>query len=677
MSEEEKKTGSDTYHIPKLTEENYRSWAQQLTWILDEKELLDIVEGTEPKPIPSPDSATASQPEVKAEYEKSLAAWMKKMKKARSIIGASVSPSVMTYIEGMDDPAKMWTELEDRYNPKSQATLLQLIREFMMARKEDSIDMEHHLQRIQRLKCQVEEQGEKISDNIFNSVLLNSVPENYKIAVSILESQDKLTPQIIVNRLLEETRKMYGHGSGDGRVALFTHSGKPGDKKNNSGKLNLKCTECKRTGHVEADCWIKHPEKRPAKSRSKGKKEKGSEEAKFAMSATVRRMELPSTTASASGHWYLDSGASEHFSPHRHLFEELRDLKTPCEITTAEGTVVLGTSIGTITLTAIADGSINTLQLNNVIYAPKMDANLLSTITLYDRGYEVSMNPTVGVNILKDGIVISNTVREGKLFRLRTLNPQACMATMGESVELWHRRMAHLGEEDVRKLESMSEGMVLNSKTHIGFCPPCVEGKQTRRPSHEPRQRATEPAELVHSDTSGQITPMSIGGANAYVTFTDDATGMEYLAPIMDRSAKELLRLFMEYKALVENQTGHKIKRLRTDGGGEYKGALGKYLKENGIIHETTAPYSPDQNGVSERSNRTIMERTKAILAESNLPKILWMEIAATVVYLKNRSPTRSIKGKTPYEAWFGKKPNLSHLRVIGTAAYVHVAKEK
>ena len=120
--------------------------------------------------------------------------------------------------------------------------------------------------------------------------------------------------------------------------------------------------------------------------------------------------------------------------------------------------------------------------------------------------------------------------------------------------------MAHLGEEDVRKLESMSEGMVLNSKTHIGFCPPCVEGKQTRRPSHEPRQRATEPAELVHSDTSGQITPMSIRGANAYVTFTDDATGMEYLAPIMDRSAKELLRLFMKYKALVENQTGHKIK---------------------------------------------------------------------------------------------------------------------
>ena len=150
MSEEEKKTGSDTYHIPKLTEENYCTWAQQLTWILDEKELLEIVEGKEVKPLaPEGDDVL---PTLQSEYETSLAIWNKKMKKARSTIGASVTSSVMTYIDGMDDPAKMWKVLADRYNPKSQATLLQLVREFMTAKKNDSIDMEHHLQRVQRLK---------------------------------------------------------------------------------------------------------------------------------------------------------------------------------------------------------------------------------------------------------------------------------------------------------------------------------------------------------------------------------------------------------------------------------------------------------------------------------------------------------------------------------------------
>ena len=150
MSEEEKKIDSDTYHIPKLTEENYRTWAQQLRWTLDEKELLEVVEGAEVKPVAPGDGEASST--LHGEYETRLATFNKKMKKARSTIGATVTPSVMTYIDGMDDPAKMWKVLSDRYNPKSQATLLQLVREFMTAKKNDSIDMEYHFQRVQRLK---------------------------------------------------------------------------------------------------------------------------------------------------------------------------------------------------------------------------------------------------------------------------------------------------------------------------------------------------------------------------------------------------------------------------------------------------------------------------------------------------------------------------------------------
>ena len=97
---------------------------------------------------------------------------------------------------------------------------------------------------------------------------------------------------------------------------------------------------------------------------------------------------------------------------------------------------------------------------------------------------------------------------------------------------------------------------------------------------------------------------------------------------------------------------------------------------ESSSEHEITAHYSPEQNGVAERANRTILERTKAILADTEFPKKLWMEIASTVVYLKNRSPTSSLDGKTPYEAWHGKKPDLSHLQMISRTAYVHVSKD-
>jgi Reverse transcriptase (RNA-dependent DNA polymerase)/gag-polypeptide of LTR copia-type/Pol polyprotein, beta-barrel domain/GAG-pre-integrase domain/Integrase core domain len=689
MSDDDKKTGSSTYHIEKLNETNYRSWAQQMTWILDEKDLLEVVNGTDVKPLaPTPEEVAASQT-AQGEYNTAIAAWTTKAKKARSIIGSSITSSVMIYIEGMDSPAEMWTALSDRYNPKTQTTLLQIIREFMTVKMgDDDIDMERHLQRVQRLKRQVEEQGEKVSDNIYNAVLLNSVSDDYKIAIGILESQQQLTPTIIINRILEEHRKLARAGEGKAVMALLSKTGEKPKKSGNSKSKNksnsslkkskdIKCDHCNKTGHSESRCWDKHPELKPGSSGSKDGK-KG--EAKFAMSATTKR-----SGYSNPNNRYLDSGASEHFSPHRDLFQTYTEFTEPTEITTAEGTSVHGIGKGRITVYAYAGGcEWNTLELNDVIYAPDMDSNLLSTVTLYDKGYEISMHPTNGVNILKDDTIVANAVREGSLFRLRTsspahANPQvAKRASTMESMEVWHKRLAHLGEGNIVKLSKMAWGMKVDTNTTLGVCGGCQEGKQTRDVSHKPAKRAPEPGELLHSDLCGPIDPPSRGKANYFGLFIDDNTRMTYIVALETKTAAELLRRFKEVKSQIETHLGTKVKRLRTDGGGEYEKSFGKYLKDNGIIHEVTAPYTPEQNGVSERSNRTILERTKAILADNpSLPKHLWMEIAQTVVYLKNRSPTTALDRMTPYEAWFGERPNLSHLRTVGCTAWVHIPKEK
>jgi len=117
MDDERNTTGSSTYHVDKLTETNYRSWAQQLRWILDERDLWELVEGTERKPEPPVVAATMSttgEPtgvqttQATTEYQEQLAAWTKKAKKARSIIGSSISASTMVYIEGIDNPMEMW-----------------------------------------------------------------------------------------------------------------------------------------------------------------------------------------------------------------------------------------------------------------------------------------------------------------------------------------------------------------------------------------------------------------------------------------------------------------------------------------------------------------------------------------------------------------------------------------
>ena len=381
--------------------------------------------------------------------------------------------------------------------------------------------------------------------------------------------------------------------------------------------------------------------------------------------------------------WFTDSGASDHFSPHRELFSTFRKLEEPISIETAEGTAI-GTGMGTITITVLGKDDIETeLQLNDVIYAPNMSSNLFSLAAAYDRGFETRITPGYGLRIFHNDTLVANSVRVAAgLFRLKTPTDafayaaQVTETTRELDINIWHRRMGHLGEDYVRKLARMVDGMKIKSRTSVGVCEACLEGKQHRQPSHQPATRATEPLELIHSDLCGPIDPTSYGGTNYYLLFTDDFTRMTHIYPLKKKSSADVLEKFREYKPEVEKQTGKEIKRLRTDGGGEYEKWMGLHLKGSGIIHETTAPYSPDQNGVAERANRTIMERVKAIIAEAKLDKRLWMEIADTVVYLKNRSPTTAV-ATTPYELWHGVKPSLSHLKIIGSTAYVHIPKEK
>jgi len=145
--------------------------------------------------------------------------------------------------------------------------------------------------------------------------------------------------------------------------------------------------------------------------------------------------------------------------------------------------------------------------------------------------------------------------------------------------------MSHLGEDYVRKLAKIVDGMGIKFRTSMGVCEACVEGKQHRRPSHQPATRAKEPLELIHSDLCGPIDPTTYGRTNYYLLFTDDYTRMTHIYPLKKKSSASVLEKFKEYKSEVEKQTGKLIKHFRIDGGGEYEKWMRKHLKSSGIIH--------------------------------------------------------------------------------------------
>ena len=143
------------------------------------------------------------------------------------------------------------------------------------------------------------------------------------------------------------------------------------------------------------------------------------------------------------------------------------------------------------------------------------------------------------------------------------------------------------------------------------------------------------------------------------------------------KQKSEVLEKVNEFVTMIENITENHVKILRSDNVGEYTSTLfDAYLKMKGIIHQTTVPNNPAQNGTAERTIRTIMETARTLICHANVPQKFWAEAANTAVYLRNRSPTVSLKQVAPYEHWTGEKPDLSHLKVFGCVAYIHVEKE-
>ena len=242
---------------------------------------------------------------------------------------------------------------------------------------------------------------------------------------------------------------------------------------------------------------------------------------------------------------------------------------------------------------------------------------------------------------------------------------------------LWHQRYGHLGEQNLKSLANseLVKDFDYNASKNIGFCESCIGGKQHRAPFDSSERHTVELLELVHSDVCGKISEPSIGGAQYFLTFTDDKSRYPWVYIL--KTKDQVFDYFLKWKALVEKAIKKKFRTLRTDNGGEYTSTqFQEYLKAEGIRHKLTVPKTPQQNGVAERLNRMLVETARSMLLDAKLPKQFWAEAISTAVYLKNRSPSKALN-MTPYEVWHGRKPKVNHFRVFGSDAYAHIPRDE
>ncbi|ONK55055.1 uncharacterized protein A4U43_UnF8110 [Asparagus officinalis] len=204
-----------------------------------------------------------------------------------------------------------------------------------------------------------------------------------------------------------------------------------------------------------------------------------------------------------------------------------------------------------------------------------------------------------------------------------------------------------------------------------------MKGKKHRRSFKVGKsRRATELLQLVHTDIVGPFEVVSLGGNRYFFTFIDDYSRKTWIYFLKEKS--KALEKFKEFKEMVEKQSGYHIKMFRSNRGGEYTSkAFNNFNKQYRIIHQLTVAYTPQQNGIAERKNRTILNMVRSMLKSKYLPKTYWTEAVDCAVYLLNRCPTKSVKFKTPLEMWRNIKLSVNHLKVFGCIVYAHILEQK
>ena len=242
------------------------------------------------------------------------------------------------------------------------------------------------------------------------------------------------------------------------------------------------------------------------------------------------------------------------------------------------------------------------------------------------------------------------------------------------SWDQWHWRYGHISRSALQMLEreKLVNGLNIDqSSIPSSACKACIKAKQTHCPfPAEAENRSEIPGERFMSDVWGPARVTSIGGWKYYISFSDD--NIQYFMILFLQNKSDAASRIKEYVAKVKQKFGKAPTYMRIDNGKELlNDEIITFCRNEGITIETTAPYSPSQNGVAEHFNRTLIELVQAMIIARNLPIFLWDEAAAYATFISNRSPTRALKGKTPYKAWIGKKPDVSFLREFGSEVWV------
>lgn len=598
--------------------------------------------------------------------------------KAKSKIILLIDPVNYVHIKNAATAKAIWTKLKTVFEDTGLTRKVGLLRTLITTKLEDSESVDVYVNTILTTAHRLTDIGFEVSDEWIGTFLLAGLPDRYKPMIMGIESSGiAITGDCIKMKLLQDVK--IEKISDDPGAAFHGRSGNFNSKSNSSDRKNVRCYGCGKQGHIRPDCPEKSVKREESGASSSNVKSHNSFQS--CVGRTFYTSLGTSSTISAND-WYIDSGASAHMTMHRNWLNNI--CKPPNrDIIVANNEHIPISGVGSLNLSVYtANNNVSNIEVTEVLHVPDLSTNLLSVSQMVRNGNSVLFNGD-GCKIydVRNDLIATASLKDN-MYKLNVTEHQETMlmTTVSSDLDLWHRRLGHMNVDYMKKLQGMAEESSFSKLKFAGCenktCIVCCKGKQTRLPFKNSGTRATEMLELVHSDLCGPMQVNSMAGSRYIFTLIDDFSHRVFAFFL--KSKDQVKKAFEDFKSFVENQTDKRIKILRTDNGTEYVNQpLLDVLQKSGIQHQKTCPYTPEQNGVAERMNRTIVEKARCMLFDSNLGLHYWAEAVATAVYIINRSPTSAIRDKVPEEVWFGKKIDVSNFRIFGCKVMVHVPHQK
>ncbi|KAG7406797.1 Retrovirus-related Pol polyprotein from transposon TNT [Fusarium oxysporum f. sp. raphani] len=614
--------------------------------------------------------------------------------KAAVSIRGNCTGEALSQLVGIENPQEMFNLLQAYCIGTGPVLLQTTLYQFIRIKTSSYETIPQFNVDFERLVKLLLEQKEPISDTLKKVVYLtaceNEYPDWTARQRALLRSEHPPTLRSMQQDLIDENRSSDDDDSHGTAFTYWAHSKKTGRKGPTARKQEASgrrrgssknrratnkpsqetnhrigkhkdhtCTNCKKRGHHENDCWFAHKDKRP---------DWAVRLAKELMEHDLQRDNTKNLHIKESNHMTVERSFL--------ILEDSVSDELPMDNTEA-----------------------CPVNLKDTLFIPEFPVNVMSGLRLYKNGGWIDGNdiydPTGDVfgllRIGRDGLYVNTEVGKTAVSNqaVSELQPEPCNHHIVSSkqcldVDLWHRRLGHVNIHQVSQTAKITRGMFCDSHHNhepFNYCLACDIAKALRWTPRNKRKRALR-AGFIHVDTF-KVNPPGIRGERWGMIATDDRHRMRWAYTFTRKGmASELLGQLI---SKIRTQYGIRVYAIQMDGGSELYGASLKNLEyTHGVKIIKTTPYTPEFNGVAERSNRIIFDKVRATMESERIPIELWPLVLEDMVRKTNVTATRAIDGLTPMESFLNEalpgqdnKPDLSGERICGSQVTIHIPQER